>query len=36
VSDDDYWRDLGRGTQGDTQRLLPADALFTWGAATST
>ena len=31
VSDDNYWRDLGRGTQGDTQRLLPADALFTWG-----
>lgn len=31
VSDDNYWRDLGRGTQSDTQRLLPADALFTWG-----
>ncbi|ODS70778.1 MAG: LPS biosynthesis protein [Acidovorax sp. SCN 68-22] len=36
VSDDDYWRDLGRdlgrsGQQGSTQRLLPADALFTWG-----
>lgn len=33
VSDDNYWRDLGRGTQGDTQRLLPADALFTWGGS---
>jgi len=32
VSDDNYWRDLGRGTQSDTQRLLPADALVTWGS----
>ncbi len=32
VSDDNYWRDLGRGTFNDTQRLLPADATATWGS----
>ncbi len=32
VSDDNYWRDLSRTAQTNTQRLLPADALFSWGS----
>ncbi|MGP1629818.1 MAG: LPS-assembly protein LptD, partial [Giesbergeria sp.] len=37
VSDDNYWRDLGRGirtdAQSNAQRLLPADALFAWNGS---
>ncbi len=32
VSDDNYWRDLARDRQTDVQRLLPADAIVTWGS----
>ena len=35
VSDDDFWRDFSRDVSSDAQvvrqRLLPGDALFTWG-----
>lgn len=31
VSDDNYWRDFPRGGTSLTQRLLPNDALLTWG-----
>lgn len=30
VSDDNYWRDFGRGLEPLRQRLLPGDALLSW------
>ena len=31
VSDDNYWRDFTRSSSSLTQRLLPSDALASWG-----
>ena len=31
VSDDNYWRDFGRAAEPLRQRLLPNDALLSWG-----
>jgi LPS-assembly protein len=31
VSDDNYWRDFSRATTSLTQRLLPNDAVLSWG-----
>jgi len=31
VSDDNYWRDFGRASEPLRQRLLPGDAILSWG-----
>jgi LPS-assembly protein len=31
VSDDNYWRDFGRASEVLRQRLLPGDAILSWG-----
>lgn len=31
VSDDNYWRDFGRASEPLRQRLLPGDAIVSWG-----
>ena len=32
VSDDNYWRDFGRASEPLRQRLLPNDAMLSWGS----
>ena len=35
VSDDNHWRDFGRASEPLRQRLLPNDAMLSWGWAIS-